>query len=227
MMEKKRTALICGATGLIGRHCVRVFAQSGEFSRVSALTRRTISEFGAIPNVDNTVIDFASLHLHKEDIHADDIVCALGTTMKSAGSKEAFYEVDFTYTTQIAQYALENGAGHFLLVSAMGANPNAWFFYNRVKGEVEEHIKNMGYSAVTIMRPSLLLGDRETFRFGEEIGKFFARLGSPVIPKKYRPICAETVAKALLARALNSRAGITILESDEIRDVAGKSVILN
>jgi uncharacterized protein YbjT (DUF2867 family) len=204
------SALILGATGLVGGECVRQFGESAHFTRVIALTRRPLAPVAA--RVESHVVDFERLDDAAEYFRVTHIVCALGTTIKQAGTQERFRRVDHDYPLTGARLGLREGAQHFLLVSALGANARSRIFYSRVKGEVEDAIRALPYRSVTIVRPSLLLGERAEFRLGESIGKMFAR----VIPGRYRPVHARDVAAALLEAAVAGRAGVRIIESHEM-----------
>lgn len=201
-----------GATGLVGSECVRQFAESREFTRVVALARRPLPAALARTHVETHVIDFERLADAAEHFRVSHIVCALGTTIKKAGSQERFRRVDHDYPLAAARLGLRQGARHFLLVSALGANARSRIFYNRVKGEVEDAIRALSYRSVTIVRPSLLLGERGEFRLGESIGKLFAG----IVPRRYRPVHARAVAATLLRAAVEDQAGIRVIESRDI-----------
>ncbi len=143
----------------------------------------------------------------------DQVFCALGTTMRQAGSAEAFRRVDFEYPVALARAALACGVRHFLLVTAVGAAPNSRFFYNRVKGEVEAAITALGFRSVTIARPSLLLGPRREPRLGEQLGKVLGLLSPP----RWRPVQAAQVARALVEAAKRDLPGVRILENRDLR----------
>lgn len=204
------SALILGATGLVGAECLRQFAESDRFAPVIALTRRPLPL--APPRVATHVADFERLEEAADHFRVSHIVCALGTTIKKAGSQEAFRRVDHDIPLAAARLGLQEGARHFLLVSALGASARSRIFYSRVKGEVEDDIRALPYRSVTIVRPSLLLGERGEFRLGEAVGKVFAGL----IPGRYRPVHARDVAASLLAAAVEDRPGVRIIESEEI-----------
>lgn len=204
------SALILGATGLVGGECVRQFAESPQFTRVIALTRRPFSPPSS--RVETRVVDFDHLDEAAEHFRVSHIVCALGTTIKQAGTQERFRRVDHDYPLAAAQLGLREGARHFLLVSALGANARSRIFYSRVKGEVENGIRALSYRSVTIVRPSLLLGERAERRLGESIGKLFAK----VIPGRYRPVHARDVAATLLRAAVEDRPGVRVMESGEL-----------
>ena len=205
------TALILGATGLVGTECLRLFAASPDFARVVALTRRPLS-VTSLPKVESHVIDFERLDEAAEHFRVSHVVCALGTTIKKAGSQARFRRVDHDYPLAAAQLGLRQGARHFLLVSALGANAQSRIFYNRVKGELEQAIRAIPYRSVTIVRPSLLIGERDEARPGEVIGKALARFA----PRRYRPVPARDVAAAILRVARDDLPGVRIIESKDL-----------
>lgn len=215
-MESPCDVLLVGATGLVGRACLRLLLEDAAFDRVVVPTRRPLPHelLHGVPvdKLDERVIDFRRLRQHADLTEVDEVICALGTTIKKAGSKEAFREVDHEYPLVIAECARERGARGFRTVSAMGADPKSIFFYNRVKGEVEAELRAMSFAGLTILRPSLLLGERDEFRLGEEIGKRLTFL----IPEKYKPIAAEDVARALVRAARSGREGVDVVKSREI-----------
>ena len=222
-MNNSRTALLIGATGLVGGHCLDLLLRDEAYESVVALGRRKLTHEHA--KLVQHVIDFERLSDHADLIRAHDVFCCLGTTIKRAGSQEAFYKVDFEYTREVARLAKENGAAQFLLVSSLGANAGSRVFYNRVKGEVEEAISRLSFEAVQIFRPSLLLGERAEFRFGERVAEKFSSIFSFLFIgalKKYRPVHARTVAQAMVSVAKEQPAGVNIFESDRIRAMAGE-----
>ena len=191
---------------------MELLLREAECRRVVALARRPL------PNVDPArlqcvVVDFEHLDRAAEHFAVDAIICALGTTMRQAGSRERFRRVDFEYPLEAARLGRARGVAHYLLVSALGADSRSRVFYNRVKGELEEALASQGYPSFTIVRPSLLLGARREFRLGEAIAKRLAFLA----PAGIRPVSARAVAAALVASAMNPAPGRTLLESAEIR----------
>lgn len=206
---------LLGATGLVGRHCLELLADDRAFDRVVVVARRRFGEATA-PRVQGHLIDFDQLEAHADIFAVDQVICALGTTIKAAGSKERFRAVDYDIPIAAARMALRKGARHFLLVSSIGATASSRFFYLRVKGELEDALRTLGFRSVTIVRPSVLLGDRGEFRVGEEIAKRFGSL----VPGRWRPVHARDVAQALVRSAKADVPGMHILESDEIVQVA-------
>jgi uncharacterized protein YbjT (DUF2867 family) len=186
------------------------------FDRIVVLTRRPLSPELVHGSVDARVVDFDNLSAHASLFAVHQIICALGTTIRQAGTQQAFRRVDFDYPLTAARLGAERGATHFLLVSSIGANARSRVFYSRVKGELEDAVLALSYRSVTIVRPSLLLGPRAEYRLGEQIAK---RLGF-LLPSKYKPIGAHAVAAALVHAAKADLPGRRIVESPEIRAMA-------
>lgn len=216
-MERK-TVLLLGATGLVGGHIIVLLRGHEYCDRIISLTRSAINGAAAFSKLDARIIDFERPDDWRDQVAADQTICALGTTIKKAGSRKAFRRVDFDYPLTIARAALAGGCRHFLLVSAMGADPTSRVFYNRVKGELEAAILGLGFECVSIFRPSLLLGDRREFRPGEAVGQVLGRWLAFAIPKRYRPVHARTVAAAVVRVAAADAAGNRVLASDAIAE---------
>ncbi len=208
-----KTALVVGATGLIGKHLTIKLLSSNFYSKIKVLVRKQLDINH--PNLEQIIVDFDNLDISK--IVADDVFCCLGTTMKQAGSKPAFYKVDFTYPVEIAKAALTNGAKQFLIVTAMGADQQSKFYYNRVKGEVEKALSDLRYPTLLIFRPSMLLGERKEARLGEKIGKIFMNAFSFITPDKYKAIEGEKVANAMMILAQKGIKNKDIFESGTLQ----------
>lgn len=213
-----RTALLAGATGLVGSHALELLLADTHWSRVVTVGRRTTSHHHA--KLEQRVVDLGSLEAASDLPHVDDVFCCLGTTIKQAGSQPAFRLVDHAFVVGLARAGLRAGATQFLLVSAIGADPKSRVFYSRVKGETEAAIRTLPYQGIQIFRPSLLLGERPEFRLGERI----AMLGAPVLPallvgrlRRYRPIHAATVARAMVAIGQEAPRGPNVFEYDAMR----------
>src|SRR5687768_4215055 len=206
------TLLIAGATGLVGRECLQLALNEPVFTRIVTVTRRPLTGVQASPRLESHLVDFARLHEQAPLTAVTAILCALGTTIRQAGSQARFREVDHDYVVKLARLGLSQNAQHFLLVSAMGANAESRVFYNRVKGETERDVSALPYRSLTIARPSLLLGDRDELRIGERVGQMLGW----AMPAKYRPIHARAVAAALVAAAKRNLPGIRVLQSAEM-----------
>ncbi|MEO9335670.1 oxidoreductase [Pseudomonas guguanensis] len=201
--------LLAGATGLTGEHLLDRLLSEPTVARVLAPTRRPLA---AHPHLENPVGDLQSL-LPQLSGQVDTAFCCLGSTIKQAGSQEAFRAVDHDLVLAFARRARELGARHLVVISALGANPNSSVFYNRVKGETEQALKAMDWPQLTIARPSLLLGARHEFRLGE-------RLAAPLLrwlPGKYRGIDSCALARALWRLALEEEDGVRVIESSDLR----------
>ncbi len=211
------SVLVIGATGLVGSECLRLLLAEPAVSRVVTVTRRPLDAGAGPPaKLEPHVGDFDRLDDHAPLFAVDAIICALGTTIKQAGSEAAFRRVDFDYPLAAARIGAERGAAHFLLVSALGADATSRVFYNRVKGELERAVLALPYRGVTIARPSLLLGERSERRLGEEIAKRFAW----AMPRKYKPVAARAVAAILVRAAVAAPAGYRLIESADMRALA-------
>ncbi|MFD3445880.1 oxidoreductase [Microbacteriaceae bacterium 4G12] len=215
----KRTALVLGASGLVGQEIVQVLLDSAHYSSVTALVRRPLE--CKHEKLQQQIIDFHTLEQYGNFFHVDDVFSCLGTTIKKAKTKENFIKVDYEYTIRAAKLAEQQGAQNFLVISSMGASQKSKFFYSRVKGEMEEDIKSLSIRGIHIFRPSLLLGEREEFRFGEKFAEQVARI-LPILFKgpfrKYAPITAKQVAKGMYEVALANETGIHIYESHTIHE---------
>jgi uncharacterized protein YbjT (DUF2867 family) len=209
-----KTALIAGSTGLIGRQLLTLLLATNRYDKVIALTRHDLNMNH--PKLVELHVDFSVLDQYADKLVGDDVFCCLGTTMAKAKTKERFYTVDFTYALRIAVASMLGGAKQFFLVSALGANKNASVFYNRVKGEVEEAVSNLGFETLHILRPSLLLGPRGEQRSAEDAAKFVYKWFGFLIPQKYKGIESSQVARAMLHYASLEEKGRFIHESREM-----------
>lgn len=210
-----RTAILAGATGLVGNELLKLLLQQEEYLKIHVLTRRPLKMVH--PKIKNQVVDFDRLDQYLIEGEVTDAFCCLGTTMKQAGSQAAFVKVDFDYIVSFARKARESGAKRLAVVSSMGADPQSSIFYNRVKGKTEETLKAMNFDSLIIVRPSLLVGQRDKKRFGEEVARIVLSLFGFLIPDRYKAIRAEQVARKMVEATLTADKGITILESDQIR----------
>ena len=213
-----RKALIVGATGLIGGYCLQNLLDDPAYSEVTALVRKPL--LTTHRKFHTVITNFSNLENDLAKIQADDVFCCLGTTIKKAGSQEAFKQVDYSLVLSIAEHSKKQGVEQFIVISSMGADPNSKVFYSRVKGEMEEALKQLDYPCLRIIRPSLLLGSREEFRLGEKIGVLVTPILKPLMMgslKKYAPIQAESVARFMVKVAHEEPiAGVHVYESNQI-----------
>lgn len=206
--------LLTGATGLVGGHLLRMLLNAPDIKSIAAPTRRPLSDISGVFNPhDPQLTDALAQVVDPVDI----VFCCLGTTRREAGSKEAFVHADYTLVIDTALVGKKLGAQHMLVVSAMGANAHSPFFYNRVKGEMEEALIAQEWPRLTIARQSMLVGEREKKRAGETL---LAPLFS-LLPGNLKSIDARDVAGALLAEALSpTHEGVRILSSSQLRERA-------
>ena len=211
-----RKVALAGATGLVGRELLAGLLADPSVTEVHALGRRPLAV--QHPRLTSHIVDFTAL----PDLPPlDEVYLALGTTIAAAGSQEAFRAVDLDASLAVARAARAAGARRLGLVSAMGADAASRIFYNRVKGELENAVDALGFEALLIARPSLLLGDRAALgqppRPGEKIGELLGSWLRPITPRTYRPIAAAAVARALLARLPEAR-GRQVLLSGQMQE---------
>ena len=237
-----RTAIILGASGLVGSELLKqllddknVFGASasiGEtsgqelntsFEKIKVFVRKPLAV--AHPKFEQIIVDFDSIGNYSHAIKGDVLFCCLGTTIATAGSKDAFIKVDHTYPLEFAKIAKQNGLKKILLISSLGADKTASNFYLKVKGDIEWALEQLKFESLIILRPSLLLGDRNEFRFGEVTGKLVMKLFSFAFMgklKKYKAIQASDVAKAMVKLAKLKTEGSAIFLSDELQKLADK-----
>jgi uncharacterized protein YbjT (DUF2867 family) len=216
-----KTAIIFGASGLIGKSLLELLLTDPAYDKIRIFVRRKIDLSN--PKAELHVSDLSDISKLKDQIRGDVVFCCLGTTISKAGSKDAFRKIDYEMPSNIAMIAAENKVQGFYVVSSLGADPVSSNFYLRTKGEMEEAVKKTSINSIGIFRPSLLLGSRAEFRFGESLGKGFMKLVNPLLFgswKKYRAIEGVDVAKAMKSAAKENKAGISIYQSDEVQQMA-------
>lgn len=208
------TLLILGGTGLVGGQLVEAALNHPLVDTVVAPTRRPLR---ARAGLVNPQVDYAQLPEQALWWRTDAALCALGTTLKQAGSQAAFREVDYHYVLDAARLARQAGTPVFVLNSSLGADANARSFYLRTKGETERDLARLGFPSLSYVRPSLLDGGaRPDARPAEATGLWLARRLKGVIPPRYRAVSTRAVAECMLAQALAAKPGIGVVESNEI-----------
>ena len=210
-----KTAIIAGASGLIGRELVSKLINSDQYGVVYIIARKKTGFEDK--KIRELIIDFENLSQLTFSEPIDDVFCTLGTTMKKAASRENFKKIDYEYVIELAKLGKHAGASRFLVISSMGANPDSIFFYNQIKGLTEEDLKRIGYNRLVILRPSLLLGKRPEYRFAERMSAFFMNVFNFMIPLNYKAIKAEKVAEYMLKMALKSTGSVTIIKSADMQ----------
>ncbi len=209
-----RTAIVAGATGLIGRELVQKLILSDQYRVIYIVSRREIEI--RHEKIRTVVTDFENISQIRIDEPIDDAFCTLGTTMKQAGSKEQFKKVDYQYVLAFASFAKHAGARKFLFISSMGASPKSATFYSKVKGLAEEALIAVGFNHLVLLRPSLLLGKRVEVRNAEKVAAFFMNIGDFLIPDNYKAIPGEKVAEYMLKMALAPENKVTIVQSGQM-----------
>ena len=217
VLMAKRSAVVFGATGLVGESLVRQLCEQEEYISVTAIGRNALDFKHEKLEQKIHSLD----ELTESDIRfAHDVFCCLGTTRKKAGSKEQFEKVDFEYPMSIASLAKNQRVQHFIVISAMGASEKAMAYYSRVKGKLENELVKLEFPRLSIIRPSLLTGNRTEFRLGEKLGEKVLKVFNPLLIgglKKYQSIEASQVATAMIAIALSEdKTPVKIYKSNEL-----------
>ena len=215
-----KTALLFGASGLVGSHLLSLIIKNNNYNKIKLFTRSetTISN----SQIEIIKIDFNNLENHKDSIIGDDCFFCIGTTRKNTPDKNEYIKVEYNIPVEVAKIAKENSINSFTYISSMGANPSASGLYLKNKGQAEEALKKLNFPKLSIMRPSILLGNRRENRIGEKIGIFVMKSFSPLFlgkMKKYKPIKVENVAKAMI-NVVENNYQKTIFESDKIMEIS-------
>ncbi|OJJ23543.1 hypothetical protein BKI52_04040 [marine bacterium AO1-C] len=213
-----KTAIIVGATGLVGNELVKQLLQDDYYQKVKVLTRRSTKI--THDKLEELLVDFDQLDNYQDFFtDSDDAFCCLGTTTKKSG-KEGLYKVDFTYCHEFAKIAAQANVRQFLLISSLGASAESRYHYYRVKAEIEAAITKLSFATIHILRPSLLIGDRNELRIMEDLGRVFNAAFNTFIPNKYKGIKAKTVAVFMQKIAQKQLNGQFVHESNKIRKIA-------
>lgn len=216
-----KTAIVIGATGLIGAKLVQQLLENKNFATVKVFTRRSLEV--EHPKLEEHLVDFDQIDHWKNKLTGDILFSAMGTTIRKAGSKATQYKIDYTYQFETAQAAVSNGLKTYCLVSSAGANSSSKVFYSKMKGELDEAVKSLPFEHTFIFRPSILAGERNETRTGERIGLLLAKIFMKIPGlRKYRPIQGDIVAKSMInvAERPDSEPQFKIITLDEIFDYA-------
>ena len=206
--------LIVGSTGLVGRHALTLALAHPHIDAVIAPVRRAAP--AAHPKLHAPVVDFDALPTDAPWWQVDAVVCALGTTIRVAGSEAAFRRVDHDYPLAVARIAREHGAATYVLNSAMGADVAPRVFYSRVKGETERDLASVGFESLTLVRPGLIGGERDEFRAGERAATVVLRALHPLLPRRWRINPAQRIAQCMVDAAVAAAPGTHVIGSDEL-----------
>ena len=223
-----KTAILLGASGLVGNEVLKLLladvrdsnSPNQYFEKIKIFVRKALPV--EHPRLEQHVVNFDAIENYRDLIKGDIIFCCLGTTIKKAGSKDAFIKVDYTFPLEFAKIAKQNGVNKYLLISSIGADRNASNFYLKVKGDIELALEKLKFESLIILRPSMLLGERKEFRFGEAAGKIFIQLFSLGFIgklKKYKAIEARIVAKAMIELSKSEFKGVNVFESDKLQQI--------
>lgn len=205
--------LLLGATGLVGSHVLNLALADPRVSTVTAPTRRPLQKR---PSLSAPIVDFDDLPEDPSIWSADAVICALGTTLKTAGSRDRFYKVDHDYPLEIARLAKAHGARTFVLNSAKGGDVKSLFFYSRVKGETERDILQLGFDRTVLVRPGLIDGPRQEPRPMEQwVGRVLSML-KPILPSSLKANPPEAIARVMLNAAVSAAPGVTIVPSQDL-----------
>lgn len=219
----KKTALLFGASGLTGSFLLQQLLQDPGYQQVIVFGRRKLEI--AHPKLSQQLLDIDKPNDHINSIKADALFCCLGTTIRKAGSQQAFRKVDHDFVVSLMQMAEKNKIPRFLVISSMGANAGSRNFYLRTKGEMEAQLEKTGIAYKTIVRPSLIMGNRNEWRLGESVAVVLMKLIGPLMfgpLKKYRSIKAETIARAM-HRLSHENHALRIIESDTLQKIGSLS----
>jgi uncharacterized protein YbjT (DUF2867 family) len=214
-----KTALIFGSSGLIGNELLNVVKKNNNYNKIKLFVRSATNNND--PKVEIIQTDFSDLEKHKDSIVGDDCFFCIGTTRKDTPDKNEYRRVEYNIPVDVAKIAKSNSVKVFIYVSSLGANPTSSGSYLKNKGQVEEELNNLNFPKLAVIRPSILLGNRKVFRLGERIGIFIMKTLSIFflgILKKYKPIEAQNVAKAMVAIAQNHDQK-TVFESNELNEI--------
>jgi uncharacterized protein YbjT (DUF2867 family) len=207
-----KTAVIAGASGMVGSALLPILLHSDEYGKVISLGRKKLAL--EHPKLLQIQTDFSDLSVLNE--HCDHVYCCLGTTIRVAGSQERFIQVDHDFPLALAKATLRLGALSFTVITAIASDENSRWFYSRVKGKLENELKQLGFKNLNILRPSMLLGPRKEFRPAEWISKLIMVLFSWLIPAKYKAVKDTAVAKCMMNAGLQNIQGDFIIENAEI-----------
>lgn len=205
--------LVVGATGLVGRHVVEQALADTRISNVVVLARRPLP---AHPKLQAVQVDFDRLPADAPWWQADAVICTLGTTMRTAGSREAFKRVDYEYPLAVARLAREQRTPTYVLNSSIGADASSGMFYTQVKGELERDLTRLNYPSLTLVRPGFIGGNRDEFRLGERVTLVGLRAIGFLLPKRWRINPAATIARAMIDSAISAQPGVRVISSDQL-----------
>lgn len=212
-----KTAILLGATGLTGTHLLELLLNNPDYSKIKVFTRSKINY--SHPKLEEKLIDLLKLDEHAADFTGDVVFCCIGTTKAKTPDKELYRAIDYGIPVEAAKLAKQNGIDQFIVISALGANPESKIFYSRLKGEMERDLLELKIPETYILQPSLITGNRREKRTGENLSKHVMQFFDFAIPAKYKTIHAKTIAQAMIQLAKNQYPQ-QVLTSETIKKVA-------
>lgn len=222
---KSKTALLAGASGLVGSELLQILINSPQYNHLKILVRHPLEI--THEKLEQIIVDFDHLDAYTQHFDVDDVFCCLGTTIKKAGSQDAFKKVDYEYPLKMAELAKSQQVKNFLVITALGADSDSKVFYSRTKGQLQVRLKKIGLTALHIFQPSLLLGDRKEFRLGEKAASTLSPIVSRLLTgkmEKYKPVEAKSVALAMYEVAQIERTGNYTYPSNRIEKISEQSI---
>lgn len=213
-----KTAIILGATGLTGSILLEKLLADASFEKIKLFSRSSAEKNS--PEIEEHLMDMFQLEKHSEAFKADVVFCCIGTTKAKTPDKETYKKIDYGIPVTAAKLANQNGIETFIVISAMGADENSDIFYNKTKGEMQRDVLKQDIENTYILQPSLIVGNRNEARFGENVATFFMKAFGLLIPEKYKMIKAETIAEAMLVLAKEGYSE-KIITSEKIREIVG------
>lgn len=213
----KKTAIILGATGLTGGHLLNLLLKDDRYEKIKLFSRSSVGFSN--PKIEENLIDLFELEKHKTNFQADEVFCCIGTTNAKTPDDQTYRKIDYGIPFAAAKLCKENNINTYIVISAMGANPDSKVFYNKTKGEMEHDVIKQNIQNTFILQPGLISGKRDEKRLGESIAKFLFNILNPLIPKKYRSISPETIAKSMVVIA-NQGFSNTRIKNQTIKEIA-------
>lgn len=213
----KKTAILIGATGLTGGYLLDNLIADSNFEKIIIFTRRSVEKTSL--KIEEHIVDLLELDNYKDLFKADVVFCCIGTTKRKTPDDDAYRNVDYGIPVAAAKLAKRNRIDTYIVISALGADYQSKVFYNRLKGEMERDVLREHIQNIYILRPSLIVGDRNEKRFGEDIASFFMKTFNFLIPRKYKFIEAKTIAKTMQIVALEGYTEV-VISSEEIKEIA-------
>lgn len=213
----KKTAIILGATGLTGNNLLNLLLEDSRYEKVKLFSRSSVNISN--PKIEEHLIDLLALDKHNKTFQADEVFCCIGTTKSKTPNNETYKKIDYGIPVSAAKLCKENNIKTIVIISAMGANPESNVFYNKTKGEMERDVLKQNIPNTFFLQPGLISGKRNEKRIGESIAKFLFKILNPIIPKNYRSISPETIAKSMLTIA-NQGHPKKRIENQTLKDIA-------